>query len=106
MAAYLPDFNERLFWTNANVALNGMEWFVWAGRSNNNACTLQGGIFNDIDRPLNRSHGITDGVATCPSDTGRSDTVTNGARISLFAYVGNSYMFNSRRLPAELPGWA
>ncbi len=103
MQTYLPDFNERLFWTNANVALNGMEWFVWAGRSNNNACTLQGNIFNDIDRPLNH-YGLTEATCTCPSDTGRSDTVSNSVRISLFAYVGNSYMFNFGGYPPTYSG--
>jgi prepilin-type N-terminal cleavage/methylation domain-containing protein len=98
MQAYLPDFNDRMFWTNANVALNGMEWFVWAGRSNNNVCTLQGGIFNNIDRPLNH-YGLTQAVCTCPSDTGRTDTIQNGAA-SLFLYVGNSYMFNFGGYPS------
>src|ERR1041385_8607651 len=36
MHLYLPDFNERFFWTSTNVALEGMEWFVWGGRTNNN----------------------------------------------------------------------
>jgi prepilin-type N-terminal cleavage/methylation domain-containing protein/prepilin-type processing-associated H-X9-DG protein len=94
MQVYLPDFNEKFFWTNDNVALNGMEWFVWAGRTNGNLCTQQGGIFNNIDRPLNH-YGLTQGTATCPADSGRSDT--GGA--TLFNYVGNSYMFNFGGLP-------
>jgi hypothetical protein len=92
MQAYLPDFNERFFWTNANVALNGMEWFVWAGKTNGNLCLSQGGIFNNIDRPLNH-YGLTEAVVTCPSDAGRSDTFLANSP-TLFAYVGNSYMFN------------
>jgi prepilin-type N-terminal cleavage/methylation domain-containing protein len=103
MAAYLPDFNERLFWTNANVALNGMEWFVWAGRTNGNVCSnLQGGIFDKIDRPLNH-YGLTEAVCTCPSDSGRTDTIQNGAP-TLFAYVGNSYMFNFGGYPPSYTG--
>jgi prepilin-type N-terminal cleavage/methylation domain-containing protein len=94
MQAYLPDFNEKFFWTNANIALNGMEWFVWAGRTNNNLCLGQGGLFNNIDRPLNH-YGLTEGAVTCPVDKGRADTVTaGGQKVSLFQWVGNSYMFN------------
>src|ERR1035441_5017374 len=33
---YLQDYHDTLFWTSTNVALDGMEWFVWAGRTNNN----------------------------------------------------------------------
>ena len=28
---YLQDYNDRLFWNSTNVALEGMEWFVWGG---------------------------------------------------------------------------
>ncbi len=89
MQIYLPDFNEKFFWTNDNVALNGMEWFVWAGRTNGNLCTSQGGIFNWIDRPLNH-YGLNEKVVTCPLDNGRADTLPH----TLFDWVGNSYMFN------------
>ena len=95
MQVYLPDFNEKFFWTNDNVALNGMEWFVWAGRTNNNQIgAAQGNIFNRIDRPLDH-YGLTEKVVTCPLDKGRSDT----ANYSLFEWVGNSYMFNFGGLP-------
>lgn len=94
MQVYLPDFNEKFFWTNDNVALNGMEWFVWAGRTNGNILTNQGGIFNRIDRPLNH-YGLTETVAKCPLDKGRSDTQSH----SLYEWVGNSYMFNFGGLP-------
>src|ERR1039458_3102233 len=33
---YLQDYHDRLFWGSTNVALDGMEWFFWAGRTNNN----------------------------------------------------------------------
>ena len=90
MNLYLPDFNDLFFWTSTNVSLDGMEWFVWAGRTNNNLYTGQGGIFNRADRPLNH-YGLTEAVVTCPRDQGRADTQPN----RLFDWVGNSYMFNA-----------
>jgi prepilin-type N-terminal cleavage/methylation domain-containing protein len=36
MQLYLPDFGEKFFWASTNVNTEGMEWFVWAGRTNNN----------------------------------------------------------------------
>jgi prepilin-type N-terminal cleavage/methylation domain-containing protein len=88
---YLQDYGDRLFWTSTNVALAGMEWFIWAGRTNNNQIgAAQGNIFNDTDRPLNH-YGVTQGVVTCPMDQGR--TVDN-TTYNLFQWVGNSYVFN------------
>jgi len=93
---YLQDYNDRLFWNSTNVALDGMEWFVWAGRTNNNQIgAAQGNIFNDTDRPLNH-YGLTQGTVTCPMDQGR--TVDNTA-YDLFEWVGNSYIFNFGGLP-------
>jgi prepilin-type N-terminal cleavage/methylation domain-containing protein len=90
MNLYLSDFDERFFWASTNVSLEGMEWFVWAGRTNNNLDTGQGGIFNRLDRPLNH-YGLNEAVVTCPRDQGRSDTQTH----TLEEWVGNSYMFNA-----------
>src|SRR5690349_11981052 len=67
MQLYLPDFGERFFWLSTNVNTEGMEWFVWAGRTNNNASNEQDGIFNRIDRPLNH-YGLNEKVVTCPLD--------------------------------------
>jgi prepilin-type N-terminal cleavage/methylation domain-containing protein len=53
MNLYLADFSDIFFWNAPNPSLDGMEWFVWAGRATNNLDTGQGGIFNRIDRPLN-----------------------------------------------------
>lgn len=97
MQVYLPDFNERLFWgdpRSPQAALDGMEWFVWAGRTNGNIYTGQQGIFNRIDRPLNH-YGLNEKVVTCPLDQGRSDT----SAYRLFDWVGNSYLFNFGGLP-------
>ena len=89
MHMYLPDFGEKYFWTSTNVALDGMDWFVWAGRESNNLDTAQGNLFNRIDRPLN-DYGLNEKVATCPLDQGRSDTIPK----RLYDWVGNSYFFN------------
>ena len=88
---YLQDYNDKLFWTSTNVALYGMDWFVWAGRTNNNQIgAVQGNLFNDTDRPLNH-YGLTEGSVTCPMDMGRTSDNTT---YNLFQWVGNSYVFN------------
>jgi prepilin-type N-terminal cleavage/methylation domain-containing protein/prepilin-type processing-associated H-X9-DG protein len=93
---YLQDYNDRLFWNSTNVALDGMEWFVWAGRTNNNLIgAAQGNLFNDTDRPLNH-YGLTEGAVTCPMDQGRS---VDNTTYDLFQWVGNSYIFNFGGLP-------
>lgn len=99
MNLYLSDFDEKFFWTSTNVSLAGMEWFVWAGRTNNNFDLGQGGIFNWLDRPLNH-YGLTAAVVTCPQDQGRSDTQTH----TLAEWVGNSYMFNAVGYPSGSVG--
>jgi len=98
---YLQDYHDTLFWTSTNVALYGMDWFVWAGRTNNNQIgPAQGNLFNDTDRPLNH-YGLTEGSVTCPMDQGRSVDKTT---FDLFEWVGNSYMFNFGGLPPFPPG--
>lgn len=94
MQLYLPDFGEQFFWTSTNVNTEGMEWFVWAGRTTNNLSNQQGGIFNRIDRPLNH-YGLNEMVVTCPLDQGRTDTLPH----TLVDWVGNSYMFNAVGYP-------
>ena len=42
MQLYLQDFNDTFFWgdpRSATIATEGMDWFVWAGRTNNNIYT-------------------------------------------------------------------
>src|ERR1035441_7864340 len=66
---YLQDYNDRLFWNSANVSLDGMEWFVWAGRAiNNQIGAAQGNIFNNTDRPLNH-YGLTEGTVRSEEHT-------------------------------------
>jgi prepilin-type N-terminal cleavage/methylation domain-containing protein len=99
MNLYLPDYNQKFFWTSINPDLYGMEWFIWAGRTNNNLDAGQGGLFNQTDRPLNH-YGLTAAVVTCPLDQGRADTLPH----TLFDWVGNSYMFNAIGLPQNGTG--
>jgi prepilin-type N-terminal cleavage/methylation domain-containing protein/prepilin-type processing-associated H-X9-DG protein len=91
LSLYLQDYNDQYFWRGADISIDGMEWFVWAGRTNGNQIgAAQANIFNRTDRPLNH-YGLTEGVVTCPADKGR--TVDN-TTYNLFEWVGNSYMFN------------
>jgi prepilin-type N-terminal cleavage/methylation domain-containing protein len=94
MHMYLSDFDDKLFWGDPQSPLintEGMEWFVWAGRTNGNRfAATQAGLFNRIDRPLNH-YGLTEKTVTCPMDEGRADTLPD----RLFDCVGNSYMFNA-----------
>lgn len=93
---YLQDDNDLLFWKGTNIATQGMEWFVWAGRTNNNMIgAQQNNIFNSTDRPLNH-YGLTEDIVTCPRDQGR--TVDNTI-YNLFQWVGNSYIFNCGQNP-------
>ena len=98
---YLPDYRDIIFWTSTNVGLYGMEWFVWAGRTNNNQIgAAQGNLFNRFDRPLNH-YGLTEASVTCPMDQGR---VGDNTTYDLFEWVGNSYIFNFGGLPPFQPG--
>src|ERR1700723_3853689 len=98
---YLQDYRDLLFWTSTNVALDGMEWFVWAGRTNNNRIgAAQGNIFNKTDRVLNH-YGLTEGTVTCPMDQGRAEDLTP---YTLFEWVGNSYIFNCLGMRPSCPG--
>ncbi|HEX3626218.1 MAG TPA: prepilin-type N-terminal cleavage/methylation domain-containing protein, partial [Verrucomicrobiae bacterium] len=54
LSLYLQDYNDRVFWKGTNISLDGMDLFVWAGRTNNNLIgAQQGNLFNKTDRPLN-----------------------------------------------------
>jgi prepilin-type N-terminal cleavage/methylation domain-containing protein/prepilin-type processing-associated H-X9-DG protein len=93
---YLQDYRDILFWNSTNIATEGMDWFVWAGRTNNNQIgAAQSNLFNRTDRPLNH-YGLTEGTVTCPMDQGRTSDNTT---YDLFEWVGNSYLFNFGGLP-------
>ncbi len=101
MNLYLQDYHDQMFWRATNVATDGMEWFVWAGRTNNNQIgSAQNNIFNKTDRPLNH-YGLTEKVVTCPADMGRT---TDATTYNLFQWVGNSYIFNFGGLPPFADG--
>jgi hypothetical protein len=70
-----------------------MDWYVWAGRTNQNLDTGQQGLFNRIDRPLNH-YGLNYAVVSCPLDPGRADSLPH----RLCEWVGNSYVFNAMGL--------
>jgi prepilin-type N-terminal cleavage/methylation domain-containing protein/prepilin-type processing-associated H-X9-DG protein len=98
---YLQDYHDILFWNSTNIAIYGMDWFVWAGRTNNNHIgAAQSNLFNRTDRPLNH-YGLTEATVTCPMDQGRT---SDNTPYDLFEWVGNSYLFNFGGLPPFLPG--
>jgi len=103
MNLYLQDFQDKYFWGDTHdlldMALNGMEWFVWAGRTNGNKNVLQNNIFNRTDRPLNH-YGLTEKTVTCPSDMARGSDKTP----TTFEAVGNSYFFNCGGFPEDVGG--
>jgi len=102
MQLYLPDNNDILFWgdpRSPTISIDGMDWFVWAGRTNNNIYTGQQNLFNRIDRPLNH-YGLNYAVVTCPLDQGR----TQSQPYKNFEWVGNSYLFNCFGLPPGTTG--
>jgi prepilin-type N-terminal cleavage/methylation domain-containing protein len=103
MQLYLDEFEGRFFWGSTNdlvqINLEGMDWFVWGGRTNGNLCTLQQNLFNRIDRPLNH-YGLSLDTVTCPLDQGREDSLPH----KLWEWVGNSYLFNAIGYPPNISG--
>jgi prepilin-type N-terminal cleavage/methylation domain-containing protein len=102
LQTYLPDYNDVLFWgdpRSPTISTDGMDWFVWAGRTNNNIYTGQANLFNRIDRPLNH-YGLNYQVVTCPLDQGRTESQPN----KNYEWVGNSYLFNCFGLPPGTTG--
>ena len=101
MNLYLQDSEDKYFWGDTRdleqMSLNGMEWFVWAGRTNGNKNLLQSNLFNRVDRPLNH-YGLTENTVTCPNDVGRDSDVAQ----TTFDSVGNSYLFNCGGFPDEI----
>jgi prepilin-type N-terminal cleavage/methylation domain-containing protein/prepilin-type processing-associated H-X9-DG protein len=101
---YLPDADDKLFWGDPQnltaLSVEGMDWYVWAGRTNQNIYTGQAGLFNRIDRPLNH-YGLNFAVVSCPADQGRRDSLPH----KIWEWVGNSYIFNATgRAPATNGG--
>jgi len=93
MYQYLGEHDDRLFWGDPKspaINFEGMDFYVWAGRTNNCLYTGQSNLFNRIDRPLNY-YGLNEKAVTCPFDKGRLPTFTG----RLVDWVGNSYMFDA-----------
>jgi prepilin-type N-terminal cleavage/methylation domain-containing protein len=102
MTVYLSDADDRMFWGDPRspaISTEGMDWFVWAGRTNNNPNTGQLNLFNRIDRPLNY-YGLNFAVVTCPLDQGRTASLP----YRMWEWVGNSYLFNCAGLPPFATG--
>ena len=103
MQLYQDDFEGRFFWGSTNdlakINVEGMDWFVWGGRTNGNLCTAQAGLFNRIDRPLNH-YGMSLETVSCPLDSGRVDSAPH----KLWEWVGNSYLFNAIGYPGAITG--
>src|SRR5664279_3255975 len=102
LQTYLPDYNDLLFWgdpRSPTISTEGMDWFVWAGRTNNNLYTGQANLFNRFDRPLNH-YGLNYAVVTCPLDQGRTESQPH----KNMEWVGNSYLFNCFGLPPGTTG--
>src|SRR3954468_625554 len=45
---YINDTKGMVFWRAPNVALDGMDWYVYGGREQGNTNTGQGGLFNRL----------------------------------------------------------
>lgn len=92
--AYVADYRQTLYWRGNNPAFDGMDWYVYGGRSVGNQYTgPQGNFFNQFDpRPLNSYVGDNIEVFHCPHDEGQYDW---SGDFSHFDWVGNSYTFNA-----------
>ena len=106
LQAYLPDYNDLIFWGDPRsgvINTQGMDWFVWAGRTNSNIDTGQDGLFNRIDRPLNH-YGLNYQVVSCPLDQGTATSASDGQHYRDLDWVGNSYLFNCAGYPPMTVG--
>ncbi len=90
--SYLLDEQDVVFWEGANIALDGMDWYVYGGRETGNPNTGQSGLFNNIiPRPLNRYVNGNLEIFHCPADT---KPLPWASGYSHFDWVGNSYNYN------------
>ena len=95
---YLNDSKGLVFWRAPNIALDGVEWYVYGGREHDNKNTGQGGLFNRIQpRPLNAYVAGNVNVFKCPADENYSSPWADG--VSHFEWVGTSYNFNANGDP-------
>jgi prepilin-type processing-associated H-X9-DG protein len=96
------------FWRGDDLNVDGMDWYVYGGRENDNLNLGQGELFNRISpRPLNHYLGDTVKVFHCPNDdaapwTSDADYTPYQAP-NEYMWVGNSYNFNANGYPRR-PG--
>lgn len=94
---YLQDADEVVFWQSTNIALLGMDWYVYGGRETNNANTGQAGLFNNIvPRPLNQYANNRIELFHCPAD---NKSLLWAGGYTHFDWVGNSYNYNANGNP-------
>jgi len=98
--AYLQDSDGIVFWRGYNLALDGMDWYVYRGRETGNAHTGQGGLFNNtIPRPLNPHLSNKFEVFRCPEDSRPWSWAPWAGNHTHYDLVGNSYNFNANGYP-------
>jgi len=104
MATYHSDFEQTFFWRGNDVALDGMDWYVYGGRETGNLNLDQAGLFNNVvPRPLNNYVNQNVDAFRCPHDT---DGLTWADGHTHFEWVGNSYSFNAIGYPLNPPPYA
>jgi prepilin-type N-terminal cleavage/methylation domain-containing protein/prepilin-type processing-associated H-X9-DG protein len=96
-ALYLQDYDEVMFWKGADISTDGMDWYVYGGRSSGNPNTMQAGLFNRfVPRPLNPYLDDKIEIFHCPADV---QPLSWAEGYSHYDWVGNSYNFNSNGAP-------
>jgi prepilin-type N-terminal cleavage/methylation domain-containing protein/prepilin-type processing-associated H-X9-DG protein len=98
---YLLDSRGQAFWKGKNLALDGMDWYVYGGKETGNAYTGdQGNFFNAWQpRPLNKYVAGKLETFHCPNDDYAAPWGDGVA--TCFDWVGNSYHFNCDGFPGE-----
>jgi len=101
MQSYLNDWRGMTFWRGADINTEGMDWYVYGGRSEGNINQEQLGLFNRFNpRPLNKYVLNKIEVFRCPADTEAPWTIEYPNQAdSEFEWVGNSYNFNADGWP-------
>lgn len=101
-AMYLNDARGIYYWRGEEPGLDGMDWYVYGGRSTGNLYTGgQGDFFNRFDpRPLNTYAGDSIEVFRCPHDFGGWEW---SGGVPHYEWVGNSYTFNAIGHPYNSP---
>ncbi len=93
-AMYLNDYRETYYWRGDRPGFDGMDWYVYGGRSTDNLYVGgQGDFFNRfVPRPLNEYADDNIEIFRCPHDFG--GWAWSGGHPH-YEWVGNSYTFNA-----------